>query len=477
MAKEFDVAIMGAGIGGLTAANVLRDSGKLLVVDKLFRPGGTSYSFKRNGYEFLTGPLGFSHPHFVNSSLKEMGIDQLNFNKKDYQFLAGDINITISGPLEHLEKELSKLYPHENVHSAVAELKNIIEKVRGVFVHKDNVFNAIENEQVKEDLSPYFVPASDYFSDFVEDEDLLNFLSGIGLTKSSDSTIAAAYMWDVLTEIGIWYPEGGFKSLIRNLYEPVKASISLRTGVEEISIHGDYYQLTTSKGVYAAKNVISNADANITAQLLSEGLQEDFKEFLDRRKEGGSVFTSYLGVDKSKIDTNRIRASHVLYYPYLDQSNHLKTNRFYESEVEVSFISNYDNLAPEGRMAIMLRAPFAYDNCKFETKEKYYQFKEKTSIELLEIIEPLIPNIVSNASVIDASTPLTYEVWGGRYRGSVPGWDWTDKIATSMVKTPLDNFYLCGIYSFSIPFLGAFPTSLYSGKMAANYIIGKDSPS
>ncbi|MFO7966173.1 MAG: FAD-dependent oxidoreductase [Archaeoglobaceae archaeon] len=469
MAEEFDFVVIGAGIGGLTAANELKGSGKLLLTDKLFRPGGTSYSFKRGDYEFLTGPLGFSHPDFVNSWLNHNGFGELNFARKDYHILAGDIDLNISGPLEEVEKELKRLFPNENVHQAIIELKNIIGKVRGAFVHEGGIFNALKNEPVKEDLSPYLYPAREYFSKFLENEELLNLLSGMSLKRSDDSTIASAYMWDVLTETGIWYPQDGFKSLVRRLYEPLKHNSSLLTRVEEISVDGDLYRLTTSKNTYLAKNVISNADANVTAQLLSHELQRDFDRLLKGKEEGGSVFTVYLGVERSRIDTSRIRASHTLYYPYLDHRNSMDDNRFYRTEVEVSFISDYDEFAPQGSAAIMLRAPFRYEDCKFYSKEKYYDFKKKVSEELLEIVEPLIPSI-SKAKIMDASTPLTYETWGGRYRGSVPGWDWTDEISRCMVKTPLNNFYLCGIYSFSIPFLGAFPTSLYSGSLAARYI-------
>lgn len=474
MGGEFDFAIIGTGIGGLAASNELRDSGKLIVVDKLFRPGGTSYSFKRDGYEFLTGPLGFSHPDFVNSWLNQRGFSRLNFIRKDYRLMAGDIDINISGPLEQVEKELVRLFPDENIHQAISELKSIISKVRGVFVHEGGIFNAIKNQPVKEDLSPYLYSAREYFSNFVENETLINILSGMGLKRSDDSTIAAANMWDVLTETGIWYPEGGFKSLIRSLYEPVKHNAALRTNVEEISVDGDLYQVTTSKDTYLARNVISNADALITAQLFSQDLKKDFNKFLRGKEVGGSVFTVYLGVEQSKVDTSRIKTSHTLYYPSLDSENDMDNNKFYGTEVEVSFISDYDELAPEGSMAVMLRAPFSYDDCKLDNKEKYYEFKQKVSEELLEVVEPLIPNI-SHASIMDASTPLTYETWGGRYRGSVPGWDWSDEISRCMVKTPLDNFYLCGIYSFTIPFLGAFPTSLYSGRLAAQFIKAGDS--
>ncbi len=54
--ESFDVVIVGAGIGGLTAGALLAKRGKsVLVVDQHYVPGGNATIFKRPGYEFDIG--------------------------------------------------------------------------------------------------------------------------------------------------------------------------------------------------------------------------------------------------------------------------------------------------------------------------------------------------------------------------------------------------------------------------------------
>jgi phytoene dehydrogenase-like protein len=355
-------------------------------------------------------------------------------------------------------------------------LKEVICKVRGIFYHEGKYFNALKGNwfEVQMDGAGYDISAAEFFSQFIEDDTLLSILSGMGLKESEFSLIASACMWDVLAEVGLWYPADGLSEMVRSLFSKVENKVKLRHAIEKISFEDGNYVLSTSKGIFKAKRIILNADVKKTYYLMDDELSKTFKPFIDKREEGDSLLTFYAGIDESKINKERIRAHHVLYYPYLDESNDQRGNRFFENEVEVTFLSDYGKFCPEDKAAVMIRSPLDYDECKFDTEEKYYKFKEKISTELLEIVEPLVPGIGSAVEVRDASTPVTYEVWGGRYRGSIAGWNWDDSMPRCLVKTPLENFYVCGIYSFSIPFLGAFPTSLYSGKLAAGFVRSRE---
>ena len=57
MKEKYDIIVIGAGIGGLSAAGLTAKEGKsVLVVDQRPAPGGVCHSFERDGYTFDVGP-------------------------------------------------------------------------------------------------------------------------------------------------------------------------------------------------------------------------------------------------------------------------------------------------------------------------------------------------------------------------------------------------------------------------------------
>ncbi len=70
-----DVLVVGAGIGGLTAAAHLGRAGlNVMVVEKNRRAGGRCGRFSRDGHEFDTGPTLFVLPELYRAELDELGI-------------------------------------------------------------------------------------------------------------------------------------------------------------------------------------------------------------------------------------------------------------------------------------------------------------------------------------------------------------------------------------------------------------------
>jgi phytoene dehydrogenase-like protein len=85
--RRFDVIVVGAGMGGLTAAALLTRQGKrVLVVDQHAVAGGNATIFKRSGYEFDVGLhyIGGCHPDGpIPRILRAAGVDDVEFEELD----------------------------------------------------------------------------------------------------------------------------------------------------------------------------------------------------------------------------------------------------------------------------------------------------------------------------------------------------------------------------------------------------------
>jgi all-trans-retinol 13,14-reductase len=83
----FDAIVVGAGLGGLTAAAILaRRGARVLVVDRHYVAGGNATVFKRRGYEFDVGLhyIGGCGPHgVVPGILRAAGADEIEFEEMD----------------------------------------------------------------------------------------------------------------------------------------------------------------------------------------------------------------------------------------------------------------------------------------------------------------------------------------------------------------------------------------------------------
>ncbi|MBI66701.1 MAG: FAD-dependent oxidoreductase, partial [Candidatus Marinimicrobia bacterium] len=105
--ENWDAIIIGSGISGLTSARLLADSGKrVLILEKHFKFGGYTHTFKRNNYEWDVGIhyIG-GNLHNPNSFLRQLFdylsngnlhwarmddiYDRMVFPDRTYDFIAG----------------------------------------------------------------------------------------------------------------------------------------------------------------------------------------------------------------------------------------------------------------------------------------------------------------------------------------------------------------------------------------------------
>ncbi len=114
VSEGYDAAVIGAGVGGLTAAACLAREGlRVLVLEQEPHPGGTAYTFIRRGYQFPMGPLGFSSPGPVREAWEGLTGQELRLRRVDYLLRAFGLEVPLSLPYPRLEEELQALFPGE----------------------------------------------------------------------------------------------------------------------------------------------------------------------------------------------------------------------------------------------------------------------------------------------------------------------------------------------------------------------------
>ncbi len=110
---RWDTIVIGAGVGGLTAAVHLVKAGlRVLVLEKNPHIGGTAYVYHRKGFTFPMGPLGFSHPGLVKTILDDLEIDEdLKFSRVHYRIRAFGLDLPLSLHFSELVRELARSFP------------------------------------------------------------------------------------------------------------------------------------------------------------------------------------------------------------------------------------------------------------------------------------------------------------------------------------------------------------------------------
>jgi len=297
-------------------------------------------------------------------------------------------------------------------------------------------------------------------------------------------------MWNVMSIEGIWFPDSGIQGMadqIKQAFLENGGTLRLRSPVRRIKImDGKAAGVVCEDGSNdAASWIVSNADYKSTFfNLLDRGdVPQPVLDTLERTPYTGSELCVYLGIDPQKVDFSAMRASHLFYRRNDDPRKKPELEDFSNREMEICRWSDKkSDFAPAGKASLVLRIGFPYGHfARFRTGEKkrqedYKQHKENLAKSLVRTAQNILPGLTQSIEVFEAATPISYRDWGQRYQGSIAGWTWDAKTEQSLgekilVRTPIPRLLMAGIYAASELFLGGVPTAMYTGSLAADFII------
>jgi phytoene desaturase len=314
--KTKTVIIIGAGIGGITAAIHLAKQGfHVTIVEKNARPGGRCDRISREGHQFDTGPTLLVMPLLYESEFAALGSsmwERLELQRIDptYHLVFDDgSQLTLTSDMKSMQEQLEGIEPgsfqgflrymdegHRHYHLSIEKL--VIPDFRSPFdFFKLNHLPLLY--QVKP-LAKHYANMANYF-----DEPRLKAAFTfqdvyMGLSPFEAPATFSMMPYSELAH-GVWYPKGGMYQLIEVLVSLArKAGVEFvfNTAVEQILINGRQASgvLLADGSKLDADVVLANADLPYVYQDL---LPRDGQvNKLANKRFSCSVISFFWGVDK-----------------------------------------------------------------------------------------------------------------------------------------------------------------------------------
>ncbi len=312
------VIVIGAGIGGITAAIHLAGQGiKVTVLEKNSRPGGRCDRFSRDGHHFDTGPTLLVMPLLYEAEFAALGTgvslrELLDLQRVDptYHLIFDDgSQLALTSDMKSMQEQLESFQPgsfpgllrymgegHRHYHLSMEKLVNRNFRKATDFFKFSNlplVYQLKPLANHYRNMSAYFddprLKAAFTFQDVY-----------MGL---SPFEAPATFSMMPYTELahGVWYPKGGMYSIVETLAklaEKAGVEFEFDTFVERIEVNGSQAQgVVLSDGrQIKADAVLANADLPYVYKELLPPAGES--ERLTRKRFSCSVISFFWGVDK-----------------------------------------------------------------------------------------------------------------------------------------------------------------------------------
>jgi len=505
---DWDIIVIGSGVGGLSAAVALSNLGKkVLVLEQHYLPGGWTHTFALDGHKFSPGVhyIGqLSEGGRTRKLLEGLGVgsdiefNELNPDGYDHIVFA-DETFDIPRGREKFIRRLIERFPDER--KGIERYFELMQKideglakasgVRGLWDGVKLIFSAPAM------LLKGMKPASQIIDQHVKDPKLRAILEA----RSGDHGVSPAqvpfalhvaiesHYWD-----GAWYPKGGGGAIPKAFISRLRhngGEIRVRTRVERVLLE-EAGGNRRAVGVrleggeeIRAKAILSNADAWVTYNDLvgKANLSTKLTDKVEQLKPSVSALSLYIATD---IDVDALG---------LDSGNYWIMN---DPDVDATYrLAERDRLDGEGpfpgafltvttkkdpsKMKDGLHTMEAFSFVSYAAFERwkesetgnrsdeYAAFKQRLTDRMLDTVASVVPELRGHLVLCELGTPLTNVHYVSAFRGCLYG---TAKTKSQIgpralpIRTEIDGFYHCGQSTSAHGVLGAMAT----GVMAASRI-------
>jgi prolycopene isomerase len=470
---SYDVAVIGAGISGLTAAALLAKRGlSVAVVERNSQPGGSCGAFRRRGVTLDLGAAmlyGFGeegyNPHrFVMNELEEP-IDVYR-HEAMYRLHYDGKSVVFWPDTERFFEELGRLFP-----GSIGEVKTFyhdLEKLYRVVTTANSVY-----------LSPTETPDAEMFRTFLKHP--VEIIRLLGLLKKNAAhlmdrrvrdpavrrffnKLTSTYCYTSMEETpallavtmfvenhvgGTFYPAGSPMALASRLEKAIEkygSDIAYEATAESVLVENGRaagVRLEGGRTVRSREVVFSGTVRNLYEKMLPAGILP--AGLLDRVRSLVPSFPSsvlYGAVRSEALPPGTLPVEMLIGNP----------DTIDESDVTLYLSSLEDpSLAPEGLCTFMLIGPSSAPWPPFGSPEYrgegYKRMKEAESERMLDLVEKRFPGFRNKLLFSELGTPSTIERYLLKNSGSVAGPKQSmgqELLKRQKAATFLPGLFMCG---------------------------------
>lgn len=471
--SEWDVIVIGSGIGGLvTATQLVAKGARVLVLERYLIPGGSSGYFDRQGYRFDVGAsmiFGFGQQGTTNlltRALKavDVSLETIPDPVQIHYHLPNGLDLKVHQDYENYLQELTKFFPHEQV-----GIRRFYDECWQVF-NCLNVMDLLSLEEPRYLARVFFqhpfaclglvkyLPqnAGDIARRYIRDPILLKFIDMECYCWSvvpADRTpmINAGMVFSDRHYGGINYPKGGVGQIAQKLVEGLEkygGHIEYKARVTKIlQENGRAVGVQLASGeVYRAKRIVSNATRWDTFEKLipSEQMPIAERKWQQRYQKSPSFLSLHLGV-KAEALPQGTECHHIL----LEDWDRMEDP---EGTVFVSIPTLLDaDLAPAGHHIIHTFTPSWIDDWQGLSPTEYQNQKETAAERVIDRLEKIFPDLSASLDYQEVGTPRTHRRFLGREDGTygpIPTRKLRGLLGMPFNRTAISGLYCVGDSTF-----------------------------
>lgn len=405
---NYDVIVIGSGLGGMTTANILAKSGySVLLLEQHYKLGGMATWFKRPGGKIFDISLhGF--PYGMVKSCRRYWsqdiADQI-VQLKGVRFDNPMFSLTTTYNRNDFTNLLCNDFGVEE-----AKIKEFFDFARGMNFYDDQ---KITTGQLFE---RFFPGRQDVVRLLMEP---IVYANGSTL---EDPALTYGIVFSNFMSKGVFTFKGGTDQLVKRMHQEMKdngVDSRINCSVESVNVErGKVKSVTVNGREINAKAVISNANLSTTIFKMV-GAEKFDKDFLDEARDvrlnstSTQVYMSLKEGEQVEHSTGDLLFS--------STSKEFSTDKLLSSEITSrTFSFYYPDLRPnpKNRCFIVSSTNANYEDWSTLSKEDYEESKRELVENTLDALEEYVPNCREKIDHAEAATPLTFEHYTRHERGS-----------------------------------------------------------